>query len=151
MAINIRDVAAGLLFVAIGLFFTLDAFFNLRIGQAFAMGPGYFPLIMGMILVGLGAVIAGRGIGKVHVPVGKVPWRGLSLVMASIIFFAVSVRSLGFAPAVGGSILLAALSSGRIGLLGAAITSAILTLFSVLVFVTALGLPYPLIARWITG
>lgn len=151
MAINYRDVAAGLLFVAIGLFFALDALFNLRIGQALSMGPGYFPLIMGLVLAALGTAIALRSIGREHELVGRVPWRGLGLVMGAIVYFAITVRAVGFAPAVAGTILLAALSSGRMGLRAALITSAILTLFSVLVFVYALGLPYPLLARWITG
>lgn len=151
MAVNIRDVAAGLLFVAIGLFFALDSVFNLRIGQAFSMGPGYFPLIMGGVLVALGVAIAAKSIGQVSVPIGRIPWRGLGLIMAAIIYFAASVRALGFAPAVAGSTFLASLSSGRMSLVAALITTAVLTLFCALVFVVALGLPYPLLARWITG
>lgn len=151
MAINFRDMASGLLFVAIGLFFTLDSLLNLRIGQTLSMGPGYFPLLIGAILVGLGAVIAIRSLGKVHVPIGAIPWRGLGLVLGSIVYFAASVRALGFAPAVAGAVFLAALSSGRMGLLGATLTAAVLTVFCVLVFVFALGLPYPVLARWIVG
>jgi len=151
MAVNIRDVAAGLLFVAIGLFFALDSLFNLRIGQAFSMGPGYFPLIMGGVLVALGVAIAAKSVGQLSVPIGRIPWRGLGLIMAAIIYFAASVRALGFAPAVAGSTFLASLSSGRMSLVAAIITTAVLTLFCALVFVVALGLPYPLLARWITG
>ena len=55
---NLKDLAAGALFVAIGGFFTLNAWFNLTIGNALAMGPGYFPILLGLVLIGLGAAIA---------------------------------------------------------------------------------------------
>ena len=53
-----RDVWAGLVFVAIG----LVALIQVRrypIGTLTAMGPGYFPLILSVLLVGLGLGSAG--------------------------------------------------------------------------------------------
>ena len=54
---NQKDFWAGLLFSAFGLFFsgfgTRYAF-----GDAARMGPGYFPTVLGVLLIVLGAVIA---------------------------------------------------------------------------------------------
>ena len=52
---NLKDCAAGTLFVAIGLLFAVNAWLGLSIGSAFAMGPGYFPILLGLILIGFGA------------------------------------------------------------------------------------------------
>ena len=52
---NLKDCAAGMLFVAIGLLFAVNAWLGLSIGSAFAMGPGYFPILLGVILIGFGA------------------------------------------------------------------------------------------------
>lgn len=151
MQANIRDLAAGALFVAIGMFFALDSLLHLRIGQAFSMGPGYFPLVMGLILVGFGVAIALQAIGKTTEIVSKVSWRGLGLVMASIVFFALTIRGLGMAPSLFGSVLMAAQSSGRMSWWGSILLAVILTIFSVIVFIYLLGLPYPIIGRWILG
>jgi hypothetical protein len=64
MRMNPRDLAAGALFIAIGGFFALNAWLNLAVGRAFAMGPGYFPILLGMILIGFGIAIGAAGLGK---------------------------------------------------------------------------------------
>jgi hypothetical protein len=149
MRVNPKDVAAGTIFIAIGLFFSLNAWFTLSIGAARSMGPGYFPVLFGVLLVGLGLIIVLMAIGRPREAFGKVSWRGLFLVTVSIVFFAVTVRGLGMAPALGGATVMAAMSSKRLSLIGTLITGASLTLFSVLVFIYALRLPYPVIGPWL--
>lgn len=148
MRLNPKDLAAGAIFVAIGAFFALNAWFSLAIGRAFAMGPGYFPIVLGVVLIALGVAIALTGIGKPSRPFGDVSWRGITLVSASIVFFALTVRGLGMAPALGGATVLAALSA-RNAPLFALILSLCLTAFCVLVFVYALRLPYAVIGPWL--
>jgi hypothetical protein len=156
MRLNRRDLAAGALFMAIGAFFTLNAWFNLAVGSAFAMGPGYFPILLGLVLIGLGLAIALAGSRAPASPFGTVSfgavsWRGVSLVTASILFFALTVRGLGMAPALGGATILAALSSDRNSPAFALVVSLCLTTASVLIFVYALRLPYPVIGPWLNG
>lgn len=149
MTINGKDIAAGALFAAIGLFFTVSTLLTLPIGQAFAMGPGYFPLCLGVVLTALGLAICVKAIGKPAELFGQVSWRGVGLVMASIVFFGVTVRDLGFAPSLFVSVLLACLASDKLGWKAGLILSALLTAFCVGVFIYALHLPYPIIGRWI--
>jgi hypothetical protein len=151
MNVNTKDIAAGLMFGIIGAFFTVSTWLTLPVGQAFSMGPGYFPLALGLILFALGAAICLSALGKAASSFGSVSWRGLILVVASMLFFAVAVRSLGFAPALFVSLLLASFASNRLGWRAALLLSVALTAFCVAVFIYALGLPYPVIARWITG
>jgi hypothetical protein len=151
MRANSKDLMAGGMFMAIGLSFALDSLLYLRIGKAFSMGPGYFPLMMGCLLLALGGAIALRALGQAPESFGPIPWRGLGLVLGSIVFFAVTVRGLGMALSLFGSVLMAAESSGLMSRRGSAILSVSLTAFSIVVFIYLLGLPYPVIGDWLHG
>lgn len=151
MRVNPKDLAAGGIFIAIGLAFGLNAWFSLRMGQAQAMGPGYFPLLLAVILIGLGAAITLSAIGQPAMAFGRVAWRGVMLVTVSIVFFAATVRGLGMAPALGGAAFAAALSSGRMSLPGSVALGVLLAAFCILVFLYALQLPYPVIGPWLKG
>jgi hypothetical protein len=151
MAVNHRELAAGAVFMLIGACFGLNAWFSLRIGEAQAMGPGYFPVTLGAVLAGLGAAIALSAVGKASEPFGRVSWRGVVLVVLSIFFFALTVRGLGLAPSLFVATLLAALASGRLSLAGAGLLALCMSVFSVGVFIYALRLPYPVIGRWLGG
>ncbi len=149
MQANARDIAAGALFIAIGLFFAIDSMLNLRIGQAFAMGPGYFPLVMALVLVGFGVAIALQALGRSTEAFGRVSWRGVGLIAGSILFFALTVRGLGMALALLGSVWMASMSTGLINWRGSILLAVILTAFNVVVFIYLLGLPYPVIGNWL--
>jgi len=151
MALNFKEIVAGLLFCFIGLFFSITAWLTLPIGQAFSMGPGYFPLILGLILTALGMAIVAVGAKKPIAGLGSIGWRGALLVMLSIVFFGATIRGLGFGPSLFVTLFLSSAASGLLTWKSALILSLILTIFCVGIFIYALGLPYPLIGRWITG
>lgn len=151
MQINYKDIAAGAIFIALGLYFAVSAWLGLRMGTGLNMGPGYFPRALGVILAGFGVIVMIQALGKPNSPIGKVSWRGVVLVTLALFYFAFSVRTLGMIPALAGCVLIAALASDRITLLRAAITSAVLTTFATLLFVYALGLPISLIGPWLGG
>lgn len=151
MQLNYKDVAAGAIFIAIGLAFAVTAIFNLRMGSGLNMGPGYFPRALGFILVGLGAIIIFGAIGKPTSRIGKISWRGVVMVTLALFFFAFGVRTLGMVPALAGCVLLACAASDRISLVRAVAISAVLTTFAALLFVYGLGLPIPLIGPWLGG
>lgn len=56
-----KDLLAGAVFVGFGLAFAVTAS-TYEIGSAVRMGPGYFPLVLGGLLVLLGILIAGSGL-----------------------------------------------------------------------------------------
>jgi hypothetical protein len=144
-----KDLAAGLIFIAIGGFFALDAWFHLRIGRALSMGPGYFPVILGGLLAALGASIAASGLRHGAAPIGTIPWRGLVLVLGAILVFSATVRGAGLAPALAISILMAARAPKTLGWTASLTLALLLTIFCLLVFVKGLGLPYPIFGRWL--
>ena len=61
LSIDWTDALAGLLFIAFGLLFGVQAL-GLELGTAFRMGPGYFPLVLSGILILLGLAIVASAI-----------------------------------------------------------------------------------------
>lgn len=139
----------GALLAFIGLFFLVQAL-NLEIGTAFRMGPGYFPLVLSIILIGLGLVVFVSAL-RIHEggTFGPVAWRGMIFILAAPILFGILVRGLGFVPAIFVTSLVASFASARMKPHYAVLIAAVLTLFTTLVFVRALGLPFRLFGPWL--
>jgi hypothetical protein len=146
----LKDLLAGLVFVAFGLAFAVTAW-SYQLGTALRMGPGYFPLVLGGILVLLGALIIVEGlIAGEGEAIGPVPWRGVVLLTAAVLFFGFTVRGLGLAPSLFVTVLLAAFSSHRTTIVSALAMAFGLTAFCILVFVEGLGMPVPLLGPWVS-
>jgi hypothetical protein len=66
------DLLAGAIFMAVGLAFAV-ASSRYELGSPLQMGPGYYPLVLGVLLVALGAGVAVEGLfrrrGSRHAPV----------------------------------------------------------------------------------
>ena len=150
MTVNIRDIGAGLIFIAIGILFGLGSI-GLEIGTALRMGPGYFPLVLAGLLVGLGLVILAHGFGHPTTGGLAIPWRGLVLILVAPVVFGLTIRGLGLVPAVMLVVLISAFASQLMSVLLALVLSVALTLFCVLVFSFGLGLPLRLFGPWLVG
>ena len=147
----VTDILAGLIFVAFGLAFAI-ASLRYELGTPLRMGPGYFPLALGGMLVVLGLLIVGKGFissSDAEGRLGSVPWRALFLITLAVLFFGLTVRGLGLVPATAVTALLTALASYRTGVLAAVAIAAGLTVLCVLVFVLALQLRLPLFGPWL--
>lgn len=141
---NNRDFLAGLLFVACGAL-ALIAARDYPAGTAARMGPGYFPTVLGGLLVLLGAWILARGIRtreKVRGPWGVRP---LVLVTLSIVLFGLIVERFGMAPALVALLFVCAAAGRQFRLKEVAILTVVLGVFCAAVFLYALRLPYPLL------
>ena len=147
----VTDILAGLIFVAFGLAFAITSL-TYELGTPLRMGPGYFPLALGGILVLLGLLIMGKGLmsgSGAEERLGSVPWRALILIVVAVLFFGLTVRGLGLVPATAVTALLTALASYRTGILAALAIAAGLTLLCMLIFVLALQLRLPLFGPWL--
>ncbi len=140
--------ACGALFVAFGLFFGIGSL-DLEIGTSFRMGPGYFPLVLSGLLVVLGLVILAQATRVEGEPLGPIAWRGILFILPAPIFFGLTVRGLGFVPAIFLTALIAAFASHKMKPGMALILAAVLTVFSVAVFSYALGLPFQRFGPWL--
>ena len=146
---SIRDLLAGIIFAAFGLAFALGAL-AYNIGTPLNMGPGYFPLVLGGLLVVFGIAIIAKGFiaGEVE-PIGRVPWKAVALITGAFLFFGITVRGLGVVPSLFVATLMAGFAGQRPGIVAPIVIAAGLTLLSVLIFIVALQLRLPLLGPWI--
>ena len=143
-----KDVLAGLVFTCIGLAFAVLAV-PYGLGSANELGPGAFPLGLGLTLISLGGFIAARGlIGGEEGSIGAFQWRPIVLVVGAVIVFGLTVRSLGLVPSTFLAAFMSALASRDTSLLTALLIGIGLTAVSVVVFVFALSLRLPLFPPW---
>ena len=139
-----RDFAAGLIFFTIGILWMMAAT-QYRVGQATAMGPGYFPLAVAVVLTMLGASSVVRSFRFVDgEPFGRWPIAALICVLGGIVAFALLLESVGLIAASGAVVLLCCWSRLR----ARPIETVILTLSLIAmvsgIFVFGLGLPVEL-------
>lgn len=164
---GVPDVLAGSTFVALGLAFALGGR-TYGIGSTKAMGPGFVPVVLGVILTVLGAVItaaAFRG-GNPHdreaaAERGPVPWVRGGMLVAGIVFFGATIEGLGLAPTLFVTTFVAALACRGVGPRGvgprgvgplkALGISVGLTVLCLGIFVGLLRLRLPLLGDWLGG
>ena len=91
-AVNIKsqkDFFSGLMFMGVGVAFSWGAT-NYNVGQGARMGPGYFPLMLGVLMAILGAVITFKSLVVETVggdKIGKWAWKPLVfIILANLIF-----------------------------------------------------------------
>jgi hypothetical protein len=146
-----RDVISGVVVMAIGAGFFLFGR-ELEMGSSVRMGPGYFPTILSILMIALGAVITVLALRKParEVGAGILPWRGIVLVIGATLFFGIALRGIGLAPALV-IVVLATAWASRYASLRASVPLGIgLAVFCALLFIRGLGLPLPLIGPWLT-
>ena len=139
---DLRDVLTGALLTGSGLAVLAYALANYRLGTPAAMGPGFFPAVLGGALALLGAAIgltAWRRAQPEDGPAMKP--RAMLAVTAGIFAFALTVRSLGFVPVAFLLVLCAGMADATNRLTRLLLLGAALTLLSWAIFVLGLGMP----------
>jgi hypothetical protein len=138
-----KDFWSGLLFVALGIG-AIVVGSNYPLGTAARMGPGYFPRILGILLIVLGSIIAFRGI---RVPGEKIPawrWRPTLVVLLSVVVYGIIIGWLGMAISTVLLIVASSAASHEFRFKESVIAGVLLSALSVGVFVIALGVQLPI-------
>ncbi|WOS65688.1 tripartite tricarboxylate transporter TctB family protein [Sinorhizobium fredii] len=148
ISFDTTNALCGGILTAVGLFFAWQSF-NLELGTAFRMGPGYFPFLLAVILTLLGAVILVQSMRVQHEPMGPIALRGMLFILPAPIFFGLTVRGLGFVPSLFFTALIACFASHRMKPHWALAISLALTVFSVAVFSYGLNLPFERFGPWV--
>lgn len=146
--INKTDAAAGILFILIGLYFGVQSL-GMEIGTSLRMGPGYFPLVLSGLLIGLGLLILVSAFKSVAEEMTAHAWRGMLFILPAPIFFGLTVRGLGFVPSIFFTTLIAAMASLKMKIVPALVLSFGVMVFCTLVFSYALGLPFRRFGPWL--
>ena len=114
--------------------------FVLRAGR---MGPGYFPLLLGLALAGLGVVLVVRSIVIDGEPLPRFRVLPLAIIAGAVCLFGLAIEPLGLVVSLAILVVLAAVAGLQFRLVETVALAVGLIVFSVGVFVYALGLPLP--------
>ena len=139
---NPKDFNAGLLFMAFGLVALVIAR-SYPLGSASRMGPGYFPRILGILLLSLGALLSLRGFRSGGEAMSRWHWRPLSIVLLSVLVWGLTAQWLGVVVASLALVLVSSVASEEFGWREALVSGTIQAASVVAVFVYGLGVPLP--------
>ncbi|WP_371423487.1 tripartite tricarboxylate transporter TctB family protein [Tardiphaga sp.] len=114
---------------------------TLTVGTVLEMGPGYFPLGLALILLGMGLVMIVKGLTTAGVPVGAVHLRPLFFILLSFAAFGLLVERAGLAISIVVQVGLAHFASRETTWLASVITAVALAIVSSIVFVWLLKIP----------
>jgi hypothetical protein len=138
--INLPDLAFALFLIAAGAI-ALYLARDLSIGNAAAMGPGYVPRGLAIIIMLYGVVMGVRALFAGALAFPQIEWRPLLLISLSVAAFALMLRFAGLALTGLVVVLIAGLASTDVRVRENGVLALCVTAFSVLLFVTLLGLP----------
>ena len=137
-----QDLGAGAVFVLIGL---AGLYFGreLAFGTAARMGPGYFPILLSVLILAIGIIVAIRGLTTEGPPIEPVQLRPIAMIVAAILIFGVLIDVVGLALTALLLTVFAAYARREVKLTETILLGASLAAFTVAVFVYLLGQPLP--------
>ena len=114
-------------------------------GSTMRMGPGYFPSVLGGILVLFGVYVMIVGLRKGEKIAVRCSLRAVIVLPLSLIAFGVLMTHAGFIPAMAALVFGSASAGREFKFVEVLLLTVLLTGLSVAIFIWGLGLPYPLI------
>ena len=138
-----RDFLAGLVFVLIGGLAVVLAL-DYPMGSAARMGPGYFPTVLGGILLLFGAYVMLRGLRSGAAVKGGWGWKPLGFITLSIALFGFLLDRAGMIPALVAMFFAAAAAGREFRFREVLLLTVLMGAFAAAVFLYGLKLPYPL-------
>src|SRR3954471_24163111 len=156
-----RDFFAGLMFTAFGVAFAGGAT-TYSIGEGARMGPGYFPLVLGILLAVLGAIVTFTALvveTEHGEPIGRIAWKPLGFIIGANVLFGILLAGLpsfgipafGLIVAIYGLTFVAALAGDEFKAKEVAILATVLAVGSYFSFVVLLKLQFPVWPSFITA
>ena len=139
-----KDFWAGMMFLGVGLFFAVWAVVNYQMGSAVRMGPAYFPAVLGGLLALLGGAVVAGSFAVAGPAVPRFHFRPLLLIVVGCVAYGYLMKPLGLVGATAVLVFVSALGGHEFKWKEVTILYVVLIVFSVLVFVKGLTLPFPL-------
>jgi Tripartite tricarboxylate transporter TctB family len=139
-----QDFWAGVMLIAIGAASIIIAR-NYPFGSTMRMGPGYFPILLGGVLVLFGIYVMIIGLHRRERITLHCSMRALIMLPSSLAAFGVLMTYAGFIPALAVLIFGSAAAGRDFKFVEILLLAAVLTGLSLALFIWGLGLPYPLI------
>ena len=156
-----KDFFAGLMFTLVGAGFAWGAT-TYTVGSGARMGPGYFPLMLGILLAVLGLIVIFSSLTVETVdgePIGAIAWKPLVLIIAANLVFGVllgglpstGLPAMGLIIAIFALTVIASAAGQHFSLKGSLILATILAVGSYLTFIVGLKLQFLVWPTFITG
>jgi Tripartite tricarboxylate transporter TctB family len=144
-----RDYYAGALMLVLGVGAAVTGM-GYKFGTLARMGPGFMPVVLGVVLAFLGILIAGTALGSSEPDEqGFLPanpqWFGWLCIIAGPVAFIILGIYGGMIPAVFACVFICALGDKTATYKTSAYLAAGVTVFGVLLFHYLLNIPFPLI------
>lgn len=156
-----KDFFSGLMFTVVGASFAYGAT-SYNIGTGGRMGPGYFPLLLGVILAILGSAIMFKALvveTQTGDKIGKWAWKPLFFIITANLLFGIllgglpslGIPAMGLIAAIFGVTIVASLAGDTFNLKEVLILSVVLSIGSYLAFIMLLKLQFPVWPTFIVG
>ena len=156
-----KDFFSGLLYAVVGGAFAIGAT-NYNIGTGARMGPGYFPLLLGVMLGVIGLFIIFKSLVVETAngdKIGKWAWKPLFYIIAANLLFGVllsgvpklGIPGMGLIAAIYGLTIVASKAGNESSIKQSLILATILSTISYLGFIKLLNLQFPVWPSFITG
>ena len=142
-----KDFWAGAMLIATGAVAIFMAR-NYAFGTTLRMGPGYFPTVLGALLILFGFYLVIVGLCRNEKIAGNWSVRALIVLPLSMVLFGILMEYAGFIPALVALIFGSSAASKEFKFVEVLLLSIVLTVLCVVLFIWGIGLPYPLIAGW---
>lgn len=138
---SLADLVAGGLVLALGAF-TLHEASDYARGSMANIGPGVFPGLLGLLLIGCGiGIILVEGTRNRGIPLPRPELRAALATVAALGLFALLIERAGLAPAILATTYVASYATTSTTPLMRLVTAFGVTIVCVLIFPIALGLP----------
>jgi hypothetical protein len=155
-----KDFFAGLMFLAAGTAFGWGAT-NYTIGEGARMGPGYFPLVLGVILALIGVAVVFEALvveTEDGEPIGSFAWKPLTYIIGANVIFGIMIGGIpkiglppmGLIVGIYALTFVASLAGDRFNVKEVAILATVLSVLSYCAFILLLKLQFPVWPSFLT-
>ena len=156
-----KDFFSGLMFMAIGVAFAWGAT-TYTVGEGARMGPGYFPLMLGILMAILGAAVTFKALVVESVggdKIGKWAWKPLIFVILANLSFgallagvpSLKIPAFGLIVAIYALTFIASMAESGWKVKNTFVLATVLAIGSYIAFVVVLKLQFPVWPAFITG
>lgn len=156
-----KDFASGLMFMGVGIAFAWGAT-TYNVGTGARMGPGYFPLLLGILLALIGSVITFKALTVETADgdkIGKWAWKPLFFILAANFAFGIllgglpsmGIPAMGLIVGIYALTFISSLAGNEFNAKAVFVLATVLAAGSYVAFVWALKLQFPVWPSFITG
>lgn len=156
-----KDFFSGLMFIVVGGAFAIGAT-NYNVGTGARMGPGYFPLVLGILLAIIGAVVLFTSLvveTESGDKVGKIAWKPLIFIISANLLFglmigglpSIGLPAMGMVVGIYALTIVASMAGSEFTLKSSLILATVLAIGSYVAFVWMLKLQFPVWPTFIAG